>query len=300
MTYADYLSSAVGDSAGQESAGTLERENVRTSLVARGVPENVVENLFASPMLAVVEPMRAPYPRFPLVVIAQEEGENAADQAVLAEFLTSYGYIVATCPSPTRSTGPMTSAADTARVTEDQVADLAFVTSRVRTRADVAPRQLAVIAHGFGARAALLFSMRNSVRALVSLDGGIGIRGGTTGLERATAFNPSATKVPVLHMYQVQDSLMVPDFGVLSSLGSRELWRAQTTGLRHRHFTTLGAAAAAFPKIGEATGATLLTGSDYGSVLRETLVFLDAFMKGLPEPFRKAPALPLAKIMSTN
>jgi hypothetical protein len=160
---------------------------------------------------------------------------------------------------------------------------------------------LGLVGHGFGSRAALLVAMRNSgIRAFVSLDGDIGKRGGTAGLEHAAGFNPGGVKAAVLHIYQSQDSTGAPDFTLLSSLGSRELWRATTSYMHHNHFSTLGAASTAFPAVGTASGASQLTASDFGAVLRLTFSFFDAFLKSTPEPFRKEPALPVAHIVASN
>jgi predicted dienelactone hydrolase len=43
--------------------------------------------------------------RFPLVLLEQGNGQTLRDQAPLAEYLASHGYVVATSPSPTLITG---------------------------------------------------------------------------------------------------------------------------------------------------------------------------------------------------
>ena len=89
---------------------------------------------------------------------------------------------------------------------------------------------------------------------------------------------------------------MTPDFGLLGSLATKELWRAGTRDLRHQHFTTLGAVGAAYPELGEATAGSLGVGTEYGSLLRLTLSFLNAHLKNDPEVFRRGPALPVELI----
>jgi pimeloyl-ACP methyl ester carboxylesterase len=101
--------------------------------------------------------------------------------------------------------------------------------------------------HSFGARAALLFEMREPwVAALVSLDGEIGT------------------------------ARYIHDTGLrlLRSLDPAERWLVPVPAMHHQ-FASLGAASMAFPRFRSALAATSATSDQYGSVRRATLDFTD-------------------------
>ena len=249
-------------------------------LVAHGAPDSAVAAWLDAPMLATADPTPAG-DRFPLVLVAQGNGQTVQDQAPLAEYLASHGYVVATSPSPTRITGPLTDEQSVGSRAEEQARDLAFVRGALVDRADLDGGRIGLVAHSFGARGALLLAMQDSaVGALVSLDGGIGTATARQSFESATTFNASATRTPVLHFYERLDGFMAPDFGLLRSLGPAERWVVEVPSLHHHHFTNLGAAGIDHPSLRVATGATAATARAYASVADATLSFLDAFLKG--------------------
>src|SRR5512132_4023692 len=82
MTFADYLSRP---------------KEMRRWLEQTGIAEDAAAAFLGAPMLATrdAEPMREPHP---LVLIAHGNGQDAAEQAVLAEYVASYGFVVASVP----------------------------------------------------------------------------------------------------------------------------------------------------------------------------------------------------------
>src|SRR5205823_5973070 len=115
-------------------------------------------------------------------------------------------------------------------------------------------RELGVLGHSFGARAALLVAMTEPrVAALVSLDGGIGSRNGAESLRRAASFVPTAKVPPILHLYEENDAFMRPDFTLLESLSVRKLIKERFSDQHHVHFTTFGFAAALYSDLAAAT-----------------------------------------------
>jgi dienelactone hydrolase len=260
--------------------GAEESTALAAFLVAHGAPDSAVAAWLDAPMLATADPPPAG-DRFPLVLVAQGNGQTVQDQAPLAEYLASHGYVVATSPSPTRITGPLTDERSVGSRAEEQARDLAFVRATLADRADLDGGRIGLVAHSFGARGALLLAMQDSsVAALVSLDGGIGTATARQSFESATSFNASATRTPVLHFYERLDGFMAPDFGLLRSLGAADRWVVEVPSLHHHHFTNLGAAGIDHPSLRSATGATGATARAYASVADATLAFLDAFLKG--------------------
>ena len=279
MTYAGYIGLA-GVETTDAPSDVLEKhavDSVRAFLRSVGVPDSVVTQWFSSPVLGVRDAPRA-VGTFPLVLVAQGNGETAADQSVLCEYLASYGYVVATSPSQSRLTGQPDEESAVGRAAEDQTDDLALLRARVSKEWAVAGT--AIVGHSFGARSALLLAMRDSsVRAIVSLDGGIGTATARASLQSAPSFRRDV-KVSILHFYEDLDRFMIPDWGMLTSLQGARVWIASTSDLHHHHFSDIGAASGRFPPIAAATRATGATGGSYAAVLERTRNFLDGIVRG--------------------
>ena len=189
-------------------------------LIGAHVPADEVARLFSTPLAATrSSPSIASHS--PLVLVGQGNGQSTADQVVLCEYLASHGFVVASTPSPTLR-------ASLER--EDQVGDFAEtqcddLASAILAVAAVLPADttgIAVLGHSFGARGALLLAMRDPrVRAIVSLDGGIGTATGDSSFRGAPSFRAGAPLPPILHFYETLDPFMAPDFTLLKSLHTR-------------------------------------------------------------------------------
>jgi len=291
LTYGDYyalMASDTGSTADTIAIGRSDRVGLTKFLGTRGVTDSVVARWFAAPMAGRRQATEAGG-RFPLLLIAQGNDESAHDQAVLAEYLASFGYVVATSPSPTRITGPLTDTAAVGQRAEEQADDLEFIMRQMRGRRDVDGSRVGVVAHSFGARGALLLAMRHPevVKAIVSLDGGIGTATGRRNLEASRSFDAHRATASVLHFDETLDAFMAPDDGLLRELAG-PVWLVHTTGLHHHHFTTLAPSGAAFATLGAATGATAGTAVAYATVAQLARSFLDDRVKGRPASFATA------------
>jgi dienelactone hydrolase len=264
-------------------------------LESREAPDSVIQNWMRAPMLATVE---APPSggRFPLVLLAQGNAQTVHDQAPLAEYLASHGYVVATMPSPMRIAGPLTDEREVGARAEEQALDLGFLRRVLADRRDVLDQRVGVVAHSFGARAALLLAMLDSqVAAVVSLDGGIGTASGRTSLEALPFYRTEAARAPILHFYEELDAFMAPEFGLLRSLTAADRWLVSVPALHHHHFTSLGAVSIQYPSLRRAIGASAATAQAYTAVAVATREFLDTFLKADslgPKDFRRQAAWP--------
>jgi dienelactone hydrolase len=280
LTYRTYflLTPPRQDSLPAAEAARRELDGFAGFLAAHGAPAAAVTAWLDAPMLATLDPPPADR-RFPLVLVAQGNGQTLHDQAPLCEYLASHGYVVATAPSPMRISGPLTDERDMGARASEQARDLAFVLARAARRADVDARRVGLVGHSFGARAALLLGMREPrVAALVSLDGGIGTATGRSGLEGVPSFDPRALRAPVLHFYERLDPFMAPDFGLLRSLTASDRWLVEVPAMHHHHFASLGAVSVTRPALAPALGATGETARAYLAVARAALGFLDRFL----------------------
>jgi dienelactone hydrolase len=248
-----------------------------------------------APMLATLHPPPSGS-SFPLVLLAQGNGQTVQDQAPLAEYIASHGYVVATMPSPMRITGPLSDERAVGARAQEQALDLAFVRRVLADRPDVLGQRLGVVAHSFGARAALLLAMLDpQVAAVVSLDGGIGTATGRASLEALPFYRAAAVRAPILHFYEELDDFMAPDFGLLRSLTAADRWLVSVPAMHHQHFTSLGAVSIEYPSLRPAIGATAATAQAYTAVAAATREFLDTFLKGDslgPSDFRRQAGWP--------
>jgi dienelactone hydrolase len=245
-------------------------------LTENGVPAAAVEAWLGAEVLAVGGASAAPG-RFPLVLVAQGRFHSAHHQAVLAEYLASHGYAVATTPSPARAAppGPEEHLLASAEV---QAGQLERALSALQSEAMVDGSRLALVGHSFGARAAFLFALRHPVAALVSLDGGIANQQGKDWLGALPNFQPADFHVPLLHLYQPGDEVVVPDFELVRSLRGADRWLIRIEGLRHFDFTSLGAAAGVAPELAPPKHvSTIVKGWAFTAQL--TLLFLDEYLQ---------------------
>ena len=169
-------------------------------------------------------------------------------QAVLAEYLASCGYVVVTTPSPTRIGTPMHDESDIYPVARLQAHDLHVAVRAVARRGWADSTRVAVVGHSFGARAGLLLLADGDSRLLVSLDGGIA---DSIGRNWLTGTNVDTAKIPgsVVHLYQVGDSTIVPDFTLLHALTGTDRVLVRVSGVSHWHFTSFGVITDSFPTV---------------------------------------------------
>ena len=234
-----------------------------------GLNRLTIDSLFAAPLFASANPQPATGP-FPLVLVAQGNGQDVIDQVILCEYLASLGFVVASTPSPMLRV-PQEREDQVGQLADLQASDLQDAMAIVSRSLPIDRDRVGIVGHSFGARAALLLAMRlPQVRAVVSLDGGIGTATAVEHFKRAPSFRADAVLPPLLHFYEELDEFMKPDFTLLRSLRFAELDTVRTTDLRHTHFTTYGFLAAAFPDIARATRATGSTSAGLVTVAQRT------------------------------
>jgi dienelactone hydrolase len=247
-------------------------------LAQAGATSSTIESLFASPLYAIASPRPIDSP-FPLVLIAQGNGQDVADQVILCEYLASQGFVVAATPSPMLRS-PLEREDQVGAFAETQAAELAAAIVAVAAVLPVDQQHLGVVGHSFGARAAVLLAMQDRrIRAIVSLDGGIGTATAVEPFRRAPSFRADAALPPLLHFFEELDAFMTPDFGMLRSLHTAELLLVPTEAMHHVHFTTYGFAVALFPDLARATHATPATVRAVVSVEERTATFLHRWLR---------------------
>ena len=279
MTARDYLLLAASE-AGPAAPGAERKvlDGYRKYLTGAKVPAAASEAILATRMRARRDASAA-VGTFPLVLIAEGNGEGAYDQAFLAEALGSRGFIVATTPSQARIGASMQSTTDIAAHAAAQAQDLAFAAASLREDPSVRRGAIGLVGYSFGARSALLYEIRTrDVAALVSLDGGIGSKIGQGRLEKAPGFDPRRAEAPLLHFYEDGDRFMPVDLGLIRSLDRCDRWLVRVEGMRHTHFSSMGVFVGSVPELARITEATPRTGEAWNAVAEGTAAFLDRFL----------------------
>jgi predicted dienelactone hydrolase len=160
ISFEDYVYLTTSEQTGVES-NDQQKQNTFTAFKNRWAQRAADENIRAalkSKMLALrdADPVKD---RFPLVLIAPSTGlSSPVSSAVLAEFLASHGYVVASSPAmglnsrqlSFNSLGVMT-----------QLQDLQFLIASLHSFPAVDPNKLAVIGFSFGGLAGSLLAMYN-------------------------------------------------------------------------------------------------------------------------------------------
>lgn len=247
----------------------------------RGLPAAAAADYLDSPLHARLNAPRASG-RFPLVLVGQGNGQGPLDQAVLAEFLASRGFVVATTPSPAIRS-PMRSADDVGPLAQRQAEELRRAARLLDEQGVADVSRSAAVGHSFGARAALLLAMQErQIKALASLDGGIGTAQAIESFRRAPWFDSHRARVPILHFYETADPFMAPDFTLLRGLPSAELTLREVHGLHHVHFTTLGFGAALDPRIRAVTRMEPQGPAALQAVATELAAFLERHVVSRP------------------
>lgn len=136
---------------------------------------------------------------FPLVLIAPSSGlSSPVGSALLAEFLASHGYVVASSPGMGLNSRQL-SFNSVGVIT--QLQDLQFLIASLNSFPAIDPNKLAVIGFSFGGLAGSLLSMYNGdVDAFVSLETSAANKFGYSVLFQNPLYDPPLLRVPVLHL----------------------------------------------------------------------------------------------------
>ncbi len=290
LAFRDYFLLSAGErrpASGQEKQAAISAE--KTFFAGVGVDGALVERWLDQPVFALAELPPAPG-TWPLVLVAQGNGQSAHHQAVLAEWLASHGFVVCTTPSQARLGNSMTSEADVLPSARAQAADLQFAEQYARAHFRVHVTPPGVVGHSFGGRSALVLAAGGHAAAIVSLDGGLGAaeaRGWVDGL----SLDRARFAVPILHIYEEGDRAITPDLDLIRSLGRSPRILVKVDAMRHIDFTSLGFGAATVAGL---TGDAPPSLADKArAVATLTLKFLDATLNGSAQAstfLQRAPA----------
>ncbi|HET8775781.1 MAG TPA: hypothetical protein VFP80_18430 [Thermoanaerobaculia bacterium] len=228
----------------EELNATLRR---RSRDIAEGaVPPAAVDALLATPTGAVAQAPPAPG-RFPVVLYFGGLNADVHANAVLAEFLASHGYVVASI-SLLGPTDRQTSQSRTPADIEAAVRDMEYAWSLLAGDAPVDRTRVAAMGHSVGAIEAVLFGMRNgNVSAVAGLDGTYGFSGSVAALTSAYGYAPDALRAAILDLRRAPGEQAAElDLQALHSFRYADRSLVTLRRVHHSDFTSFAMLAQAF------------------------------------------------------
>jgi dienelactone hydrolase len=202
---------------------------------------------------------------------------DALTYVPLNEYLASHGFIVISLPSlPNAEDKPL--AFDVAGV-ESKTRDILTVLQQFDRVPNADTGRIAVAAWSVGGVSTALAQMQNDkVRAVLSLDGGMGYDYGPPLAKQSSLYDVKKAMVPYLHVTGMKPNpYNVPkDFAFFAELPSRQTYLAELQNVNHSHFTVQGGAVA---YVGDRSDAAIQFWAANEHLARFALLFLNDFVK---------------------
>lgn len=170
---------------------------------------------------------------YPVVILVHG---FAVDHAYLAEYLCSNGYVVMQVPVK----GTFAYELDyEGQGLASQVKDYEFALEIIEKEYAVSLHNIAVAGFSFGGQSAVALALRNkNIKAIISLDGGIGSAFGAQLLSRQSYYNSQQITAPILHLYNAEDTYT--DLTWFEHINRSNRFIAAMKNMQHGHFTSFG------------------------------------------------------------
>ena len=186
--------------------------------------------------------------QFPVVLYFGGLSASVNANAILAEYLASHGYLVASI-SLIGPSDDQTFQSRTADDLESSVRDMEFAWSLLQTEAHVDRTRVAVMGHSVGAIEAVILGLRNGdVSAVVALDGTYGFQGLSTVLTQSYGYAPEKMRAAFLDLRRAQGAQGNEPFDLSVVESFRHSDRAFITieKMHHSDFTSFAMVGAQF------------------------------------------------------
>jgi dienelactone hydrolase len=218
---------------------------------------------------------------FPLVVYS--EGWNSSsqnDNSVLAEFLASNGYVVASVPQVGTSASALTLGINPVDL-ETQMRDVELAMVTAQSHRFVDRRKMAAMGWSMGGVVSLWLAARNpNIDAIVGLDASFGAGQWTPMVLGSPYFDIRQIRAPMLSLLSGNSTFIAQqDRRVIDSLHFAERYTASVGRITHGDFSDFAMVARLFPVHLENRSATDAS-EGHVAIARTVLAFLDATLKG--------------------
>jgi dienelactone hydrolase len=207
---------------------------------------------------------------YPLVMLVHG---YAADYAYMAENLAANGYIVLQVPVKGTTAYELDYEG---KGLESQVLDYEFAMKEVERFLSQKIKTAATVGFSFGGQSALALAIRNpQVKAVISLDGGIGSAFGAALLAKQPYYSLAKINVPMLHLYNPKDTYT--DLYWLRSYKHAPRTFIGMKNVEHGHFTSFGLLDSQLP--GLMGKKAPVPGDAYETILVFTKTFIDEALR---------------------
>ncbi len=214
-----------------EADAALESRDRR--VLAEMVPASGLDSVMTAKMRAVAEAPAA-QGRFPLLIYSGGINATTLSNVVMAEYLASHGYVVATVPSLGIS-AEVPEQSDTPAALETSVRDLEFAYGVVRRMPDVNDK-FGVFGHSLGGTEAMILGMRNSnVDAIAGLDGTYGFQDGVQSLTGYFGYAPDQLRAPILDLRRADAAIKLD---AVDAMSHADRYLIRMDGMNRTDFTT--------------------------------------------------------------
>lgn len=160
----------------------------------------------------------------------------AADFAYLAEYLAGNGYIVMQVPVKGSASYELDYED---KGLESQVQDYEFAWDIIRKEFGIKDREAGIVGFSFGGQSAMALAVRNKqIKAVISLDGGIGSAFGAALLSSQPYYTLKDFNSPILHLYNPADQYT--DLSWFDQPVKSHRVLASMKNMQHGHFTSFG------------------------------------------------------------
>lgn len=239
MRITDYIHNRVPE-AFRAAETALEKRDAR--VIGEWVPPGEFEKLMQTTAGAAqdAQPLKGP---FPLVLYSAGVNGYTESNVVMAEFLASQGFVVATVPSLGESDGQPEQAFSKAAL-ETSARDMEFAWSMLRHEPNVNKSGYGTLGHSLGGVVALLLALRNSdVVAVAGLDGTYGFADGHEWLTSSYRYEPQRMQAALLDIRRAaaELNLQAPE-----SFHHSERFFVTMRGMSHGDFTSFAMGAQIF------------------------------------------------------
>ncbi|NII74466.1 pimeloyl-ACP methyl ester carboxylesterase [Dyella sp. SG562] len=248
---------------------------------------DATKQLLAMPMAGHLDAKPTPQ-RPPLILLAGGLSADINVKVVLAEYLASHGYAVASVSllgHNAEEMAPFRSSANT----EAGVRDLEFAIALLCQAKDVDCDRIGVAGHSLGAVQAVLLGQRNgNVAAVIAMDGTYAFKGNESALTAAYGFDPKASRYALLDLRRKQGMQSADlNFAPIDGMRYADRTYVQLNLMHHSDFTSFSMTADAMhlPTKAEynGTGWTRATARQgYEQSSRIALAFLNQHVLGDP------------------
>jgi len=236
MVYGEYAYPYPTDESFMNILSNFHNRELMTLLQQFNRDQGILQELI-SVRMAAVRDAPAVEGAFPLIIY--HNGPSCVENAVLCEYLASWGFVVA----GTHSLG-MTSVnpdSDPASL-ETLIRDKEFILAETHTRPYVDQNKLGLLGFSFGSIGAVITAMRNSdVDAVACLQSEFLNPDNKALLTDNAFFNPPRLSAPLLQIYAENEQHR--DLSVLDSLKYATVYKIKLNGLRDYDFTHYGSMA---------------------------------------------------------